>query len=67
MAIIRPFKAIRPDSNLAHLVAALPYDVMNREEARQMVEGNPYSFLRVDRAEIELDRNINLYDKKIKL
>ena len=38
MAIIRPFKAIRPDSNLAHLVAALPYDVMNSEEARQMVE-----------------------------
>lgn len=65
MAIIRPFKAIRPDSNLAHLVAALPYDVMNSEEARQMVEGNPYSFLRVDRAEIELDRNINLYDKKV--
>ena len=48
MAVLRPFAAIRPVPELAERVAALPYDVMNSEEARQMVEGNPYSFLHVD-------------------
>ena len=48
MAVVRPFRAIRPTSELADKVAALPYDVMNSEEARQMVVGNPYSFLHVD-------------------
>ncbi len=41
MAVVRPFRAIRPTSELAEKVAALPYDVMNSEEARQMVVGNP--------------------------
>ena len=44
MSIVRPFKAVRPDPKLADKVAALPYDVMNSEEAREMVKGNPYSF-----------------------
>ena len=63
MAIIRPFKAVRPVAELADKVAALPYDVMNTDEAREMVEGNPYSFLHVDRAEIDLDPSVNIYDK----
>ena len=41
MAVVRPFRAIRPTGELASKVAALPYDVMNSEEARQMVVGNP--------------------------
>lgn len=65
MAILRPFKAIRPTKELASKVAALPYDVMNSEEAREMVKGNPYSFLHVDKAEIDLDKNIDLYDRKV--
>ncbi len=65
MAIIRPFQAIRPRKDLADKVAALPYDVMSSEEAREMVAGNPYSFLRVDKAEIELDRSIDLYDTRV--
>lgn len=65
MAIVRPFKALRPIDTLAEKVAALPYDVMNSDEAREMVEGNPYSFLHVDKAEIDLDRDIDLYDKKV--
>ena len=55
MAIFRPFKAIRPVAGKAQDVAALPYDVMNSEEAKKMVEGKPYSFLHVDKAEIDFD------------
>lgn len=65
MAVVRPFKAIRPRKDLAEKVAALPYDVMDSDEAREMVKGNPYSFLHVDKAEIDLDKNIDLYDKKV--
>lgn len=65
MAVVRPFKAIRPREELAAQVAALPYDVMSSEEARQMVKGNPYSFLHVDKAEIDLDSSIDLYDRKV--
>ena len=53
MAIFRPFKAIRPVADKAQDVAALPYDVMNSEEAKEMVKGKPYSFLHVDKAEID--------------
>lgn len=65
MAIVKAFKAIRPVPNLASQIAALPYDVMNSEEAREMVKGNPYSFLHVDRAEIDLDPSIDVHDKKV--
>ncbi|MDD6276317.1 MAG: DUF1015 family protein [Clostridia bacterium] len=67
MAIFRPFKAVRPVEDKAALVAALPYDVMNSDEAREMVKGNPYSFLHVDKAEIDLDPSIDLYDEKVYL
>jgi len=65
MSIVRPFKAVRPTPVLADKVAALPYDVMNSDEAREMVAGNPYSFLHVDKAEIDLDPGIHLYDVKV--
>ena len=65
MATIRPFKGIRPIEELASKIAALPYDVMNSEEAREMVEGNPYSFLHIDKAEIDLDPSIDVHDKKV--
>ncbi|MHB1391720.1 MAG: DUF1015 domain-containing protein [Clostridia bacterium] len=65
MAIVKAFKAIRPTVELADKVAALPYDVMNSNEAREMVKGNPYSFLHVDKAEIDLDPSIDLYDKRV--
>ena len=65
MAIIKAFRAIRPAEEFAEKVAALPYDVMNSEEAREMVKDNPYSFLHVDKAEIDLDRKINIYDKVV--
>lgn len=65
MSIVRAFQAVRPTPALAEKVAALPYDVMNSDEARQMVVGNPYSFLHVDKAEIDLDPGIDLYDAKV--
>ena len=61
MAKVRPFKAIRPAPALADKVAALPYDVMSSAEAREMVVGNPYSFLHVDKAEIDLPLGTDLY------
>lgn len=65
MAIVKAFKAIRPAAQLANKVAALPYDVMNSDEAREMVKGNPYSFLHVDKPEVDLDPSIDLYDKRV--
>jgi uncharacterized protein (DUF1015 family) len=54
MAIIRPFRAVRPDPAVAPRVAAVPYDVVDAEEARALAGGNPLSFLHVSRAEIDL-------------
>ena len=64
MAILRPFQAIRPQASLAGRVAALPYDVMNSQEAREAVKGNPYSFLHVDKAEIDLEASVDIYDQQ---
>ena len=61
MAVFRPFKALRPTPEYASRVAALPYDVMNSEEAKVMVEGNPYSFLHVDKAEVDLPDCTDIY------
>jgi len=65
MAVVRPFKAYRPQENLVDKVSALPYDVMNSEEAREMVKGNPYSFLHVDKAEIDLEPGVDLYSQRV--
>lgn len=67
MAVFKAFNAIRPTCEMASKVAALPYDVMNSDEAREMVKGNPYSFLHVDKAEVDLDKSINIYDEKVYL
>ena len=48
MAIIKPFQAIRPAQEYAGQIAALPYDVYNRKEAKKIVEKNPLSFLAID-------------------
>lgn len=65
MAIIKPFKALRPEKNVAHLVATPPYDVLSREEAFELAEGNPISFLRVTRSEIELPPKVNPYSQEV--
>lgn len=65
MAVLKPFKAVRPVRELAGDVAALPYDVMNTEEARVIGEGNLFSFIHVDRAEIDLDKDVNPYSSEV--
>ncbi len=65
MAVIRPFKAVRPEAEVSHLVASVPYDVVNREEAADLARNNPLSFLRITRSEIELDHNTDPYDKGV--
>lgn len=65
MATVKAFKAIRPTPEKAADVAALPYDVYNREEARGAVAGKPDSFLRVDRPETTMDPEIDLYDPAV--
>lgn len=65
MAVIRQFKAIRPTPEMAEKVAALPYDVVNSEEAAEMVIGNPYSFLHVDKAEIDLPAGTDIYSPEV--
>ena len=65
MAVFQAFCALRPTPEMAEKVAALPYDVVNREEARAIGEENPYSFLHVDRAEMDLSPEIDLYDAQV--
>ena len=61
MALITPFRALRPAPASAAAVAAVPYDVVNTEEARALAAGNPLSFLHVSRAEIDLPPETNPY------
>ena len=65
MAIIRPFNALRPQAERAAQVAAVPYDVVNTEEARALAAGNPWSFLHVSRAEIDLPDGTPIYSDKV--
>ena len=62
MAVFRTFKALRPTPEKAARVAALPYDVVNREEAKSIGDANADSFLHVDRAEMDLPSDTDLYD-----
>lgn len=63
MAEIKPFLCIRPAEGKAAVIAALPYDVYNRKEAKETVEKNPDSFLKIDRAETQFDESVDTYDE----
>lgn len=65
MAVIRPFRALRPPAKSAKLVASVPYDVVNTEEARALAEGNPLSFLHVSRPEIDLPPGTDLHSDAV--
>ena len=67
MAVIRPFKALRPTKDKAQLVASVPYDVVNREEAFKHAEGNPLSYLHITRSEIDLPDMKDVYSKEVYL
>lgn len=65
MAEIRAFRGIRPAAGKEADIAALPYDVYNREEARKAVEGKPLTFLRIDRAETQLPDDTDIYAPEV--
>jgi uncharacterized protein (DUF1015 family) len=70
MAIIKPFKGVRPPKELAQKVASRPYDVLNSVEAREEAKGNNYSLLRIIKPEIEFPENTDehspeVYDKAV--
>ncbi len=65
MSTIRPFKAFRPKPEFAGEVASKPYDVLNSDEAREEVKGQPLSFLHVGKPEVDLDPAIDLHDPKV--
>ncbi len=65
MSMLKPFRAHRPRPDLAGQVAAVPYDVVNTEEARELAKGNPYSFLHVGRPEIDLPAGTDVHADEV--
>jgi uncharacterized protein (DUF1015 family) len=65
MAIIKAFKGFRPGKENVDQVASRPYDVLNSEEAREEVKGNPHSFLHVVKPEVDLPQNIDLHSDDV--
>lgn len=65
MAVIKPFRAIRPNTELVHKVAALPYDVYNRAEAREVALSEPVSFLNIDRPETQFPEDYDMYATEV--
>ncbi len=65
MAILKPFKGYRPIQEIAEKLAALPYDVMNTNEAIAMADGNPYSLLHITRSEIDCPIGIDVHAKDV--
>lgn len=65
MAIVKPFKALRPQPQLAKQVASPPYDVLNSAEAKTQAQGNHSSFLHITKAEIDLADTIDVHDKAV--
>jgi uncharacterized protein (DUF1015 family) len=65
MAVIHPFRALRPPAELVAQVASVPYDVVNTEEARALAAGNPWSFLHVSRPEIDLPPGTDIHSEDV--
>ena len=65
MATIKPFSALRPKPELAARICELPYDVMSTDEARELAAGNPFSFLRVSKPEIDFPAATDIHDPQV--
>ena len=65
MVKIHPFRGIRPAQELGAQIATLPYDVLNSAEARELGKNNPYSYLHIDKAEIDLPESLSPYDDQV--
>lgn len=65
MAVIKPFKALKPKKELAEQVASRPYDVLNSQEAKKEAAGNNFSFLRITKSEIDLPDGIDIHSQQV--
>ena len=65
MKLIKPFCGLRPKREFASLVASHPYDVINRVEAIEIAKDNPYSFLHINKPEIDVDLSIDAFDDRV--
>ena len=65
MAAVKPFLCVRPEASVASRVAALPYDVYNRAEAKEETAREPLSFLNIDRAETQFPDDVDTYDDRV--
>lgn len=65
MITIKPFKALRPEAQLAKSIASQPYDVLSSKEAKVEAQGNPNSFLHITKSEIDLPENIDLHSQEV--
>ena len=61
MAVLRAFKGFRPKKDNVNEIASRPYDVLNSDEAREEVKGNPHSFLHVVKPEVDLPKDVDLH------
>lgn len=65
MVKIKAFKTLRPNEDLVEKIAALPYDTMDTYEAKLLARDNPYTYLRIDRAEIDLENHVDIHDERV--
>ncbi len=65
MAVMQPFRCIRPSEEMVSKVASFPYDVYSRKEAKEIVEKNPYSFLGIDRGETQFEELLAIDDIRV--
>ncbi len=65
MKLIKPFRGLRPTREFASRVASHPYDVLNREEAYALAKDNPYSFLHINKPEVDVDASVSVYDQQV--
>src|SRR5262245_13774247 len=63
--IVQPFRGLRPRADLAAAIPSLPYDVLDSDEARALAVGDPYTFLHVVKAELDLDPSVDVHDARV--
>ena len=62
MKLIKPFRGLKPTKALAYQVASPPYDVLSRAEAKEIAQGNPYSFLHINKPDIDVNDGVDQFD-----
>ena len=65
MKLIKPFRGLKPIKALASQVASPPYDVLSRAEAKEIAQGNPYSFLHINKPDIDVSDGVDQFDPTV--